>query len=149
MKNEKHVIKKVVLLSEGTYTCEQIDALMQEQVQEPEQVKLRIICPECKKQGVIFISRDDIKFKHGLTSFIIKEGIICDHMILVYIDKNFNVRGCEVPVLYYDEKHQEKRKKHRQKTHLMKEYEKKTGKNAIWRGKVTKQFKRWKGSLKN
>ncbi len=34
------------------------------------------------------------------------------------------------------------------KTELMEEYEERTGKNAVWAGKVTKQFKEWSKSFK-
>ncbi|MBD3312616.1 hypothetical protein GF352_04150 [archaeon] len=37
-----------------------------------------------------------------------------------------------------------KKEKGVKKTELMKKFEKETGKNAIWQGKVTKNFKDWK-----
>jgi hypothetical protein len=41
-------------------------------------------------------------------------------------------------------KKKEKEKSDSKKTKLMKDYEKETGNHAIWRGRVTKQFKEWK-----
>ncbi|TXT62089.1 MAG: hypothetical protein BAJALOKI1v1_1030005 [Promethearchaeota archaeon] len=54
-----------------------------------------IQCPTCLKNGKIEIPRDKIEKKASGLSLIIVKKLICEHVFLAYIDKNFTMRESE------------------------------------------------------
>ncbi len=54
---------------------------------------VKIICPICKTNKVIQVPEGIIKENSNLTTIQIPKYRVCDHIIIPFIDKNFNVRG--------------------------------------------------------
>ncbi len=53
---------------------------------------VRVICPICKKNGIIEISEDSIKnFDRGILAVNVQK-ISCKHSFIVYLDKNYIIR---------------------------------------------------------
>ncbi|MBN1215159.1 MAG: hypothetical protein JXA99_06915 [Candidatus Lokiarchaeota archaeon] len=54
---------------------------------------VKIVCPICKKIDTIQIPEMIINESNHLTTIQIPKYRVCDHIIIPFIDKNFNVRG--------------------------------------------------------
>lgn len=59
--------------------------------------KISVRCPECSKSGKIEIDSIKIsKSPRGVTAINIERGFICDHALVVYVDRNGIVRDCYI-----------------------------------------------------
>ncbi len=57
--------------------------------------KINVKCPKCSKEGNFEVDTDIItQSSNGITSILIKNNIICNHSIFVYVDTNGIVREC-------------------------------------------------------
>ena len=56
-------------------------------------IEVRVICPDCQKIGFIKVDENIIEESvRGITAIEVEESIVCDHSIMVYLDKNGDVR---------------------------------------------------------
>ncbi len=62
---------------------------------------VRIIakCPSCKANDFIEVPDDIVNEAIGLTGITVAPGIVCEHRFLIYLDKNFAIRGSQ-PICY-------------------------------------------------
>ena len=56
-------------------------------------IKVKIVCPICKKEKELFIPLNSIKTSKTLTTVSIPPDFCCEHHFQVYLDKNFHIRG--------------------------------------------------------
>lgn len=56
-------------------------------------VRLRFICPICKSEKELTISKSILNEAKTLTTISIQKNEICEHHFQAFVDKNFNVRG--------------------------------------------------------
>jgi small GTP-binding protein len=56
-------------------------------------VKLKFICPICRSEKELIISKSIINEAKTLTTISIQKNEICEHHFQAFVDKNFNVRG--------------------------------------------------------
>jgi len=66
-------------------------------------IKVKIICPLCKKEKELFIPLNSIKTSKTLTTVSIPPGFCCEHHFQVYLDKNFHIRGYQKVDILLDE----------------------------------------------
>ena len=56
--------------------------------------QIMFVCPQCAAQKYVGVPPDVYKgSKSGTTPVVVPEGVVCEHEIRSYIDKNGNVRG--------------------------------------------------------
>ncbi|TFG15168.1 MAG: GTP-binding protein [Promethearchaeota archaeon] len=56
-------------------------------------IRLKFICPICRSEKVLKISKSIINEAKTLTTISIQRNEICEHHFQAFVDKNFNVRG--------------------------------------------------------
>ncbi|MFW9818577.1 MAG: hypothetical protein ACFFE5_03120 [Candidatus Thorarchaeota archaeon] len=56
-------------------------------------IKVQVICPTCKKSGVVGIPPSGINKKSQLTTISVHKGLICPHHFQFFMDTNFKIRG--------------------------------------------------------
>ncbi len=57
------------------------------------QKKVLVICPQCEKRGEILIPEGVTKGNKGMSTVLVRAGVICPHSYQVFLDKHCEVRG--------------------------------------------------------
>ena len=83
-----------IVLKDGNYKKETLNKLKDKMIPS---CQITIFCPykNCDKKGDITIPQNVVNSNSGTTKIRIPEEIICEHAFMIYIDKNFVVRGTE------------------------------------------------------
>jgi hypothetical protein len=84
-------IKEIKRLEEGNYLLRDLEEIKTERFSE-----ITIVCPKCNKRGNVLIPmRIRKKEDKSLVKVCIREGKICPHSFIAYLDSDFKVRGTE------------------------------------------------------
>ena len=67
---------------------------MQNEEADSQNVKiLKFVCPDCKAEKKLKISKSIISQTKNLTTISIQKNEICEHHFQAFVDKNFKIRG--------------------------------------------------------
>jgi hypothetical protein len=92
---------------------------------------IHVICPICKREKDISISKDIIIQAKQLTTVSIQSGLICNHHFQIFVDKNYKIRGYQKIDLEMKPKNEKALKSYSENKKVFSENDAKLFKNLI------------------
>jgi hypothetical protein len=90
----KKLISNKILINDGNFNAIDIKRLKKEH--KIKRSAILIYCNNCNRRKYLIVPHSVIESCRSLARVLIPKGILCEHSLIAYIDKNFDVRSCEI-----------------------------------------------------